>query len=127
MNKDNIVCSYKEYINEIKKLMDIWGQSFINNNFELILERRRNIYIIIDMYDNIRDIKYNMLCWKSRPCIKGDDDKYLDSFREKFNKYFEKNWTFEEIELIYQRLGNEVNSKLCYEFIDSGYDMEVLR
>ena len=21
----------------------------------------------------------------------------------------------------------EVNSKLCYEFIDSGYDMEVLR
>ena len=70
----------EEYLNEIKKLMKIWRKSFINNNFELILETRRNIYIILDMYSTVKEIKMNMLAWKSRPCIKGDDDKYLDDF-----------------------------------------------
>lgn len=116
----------EEYLNEIKKLMKIWRKSFINNNFELILETRRNIYIILGMYSTVKEIKMNMLAWKSRPCVKGDDDKYLDDFREKFNKYFEKNWTKEEIGLIYQRFGNGVNPELCERFVDSNYDFKLL-
>lgn len=116
----------EEYLKEIKKIMKIWRKSFINNNFELILETRRNIYIILDMYSTVKEIKMNMLAWQSRPCIKGDDDKYLDDFREKFNKYFEKNWTEEQIGLIYQRFGNGVNPKLCEKFVDSNYDFKLL-
>lgn len=116
----------EEYLNEIKKIMKIWNKSFINNNFELILELRRNIYIILSMYSTVKELKMNMLAWKSRPCIKGDDDKYLDDFRKKFNKYFGKEWTVEEIELIYQRLGNGVNPKLCEKFLDSNFDFKLL-
>ena len=116
----------KSSLTRAEKLMKIWRKSFINNNFELVLETRRNIYIILDMYSTVKEIKMNMLAWKSRPCIKGDDDKYLDDFREKFNKYFEKNWTEEQIGLIYQRFGNGVNPKLCEKFVDSNYDFSLL-
>lgn len=116
----------KEYFLEIRKLMNIWRKSFINNNFELILELIRNIYINLDMYNTKKELQMNILEWKSRPCIKGDDDKYLDDFREKFNKYFGKNFTFEQIELIYQRLGNGVNHELCEKFLDSNFDFKIL-
>lgn len=119
--------TYKDYISEIKKIMSIWKDSYIDSKFELILEERRNIYINLNMYNTPRELKYNMLCWKSRPCIKGDDEKYLNSFRKKFNEYFEQNWSLEDVELIYQIFGNECNSELCWQFIDSDYDMEVLR
>lgn len=117
----------KELLEVIKRLMSIWKDSFINNNFELILETRRNIYIGIDMFKTKKDIYINMLEWKSRPCIKGDNEEVLKNFRDKFNKFFNRNFTKEELEIIYQRLGNGVNRELAIKFYDSGYDMKILK
>lgn len=55
-----------------------------------------------------------------------DAEKFRDNFNEFMNEYTHKNFTEEEISLIYKKLGNGVNRELCEEFIESGYDMQVL-
>ena len=117
----------EEYLNEIEKLRTIWDKSFINAKWELILEAKRNIFIVLKNYHTPKELKLNMLEYKSRPCVKGDSAKVLNNFRKKFNKYFDKDWSKEEIELIYQRLGNGVNHKLCEEFLDSNFNLKLLR
>ena len=116
----------------IKRLMYIFNESFINSNFELILERERNIFTVLSNLKTERDLVINMLERKTRPCIIGitDDDSDAEKFRDNFNEfmseYTHKNFTEEEISLIYKKLGNGVNRELCEEFIESGYDMQVL-
>lgn len=116
----------------IKRLMYIYNESFINSNFELILERKRNIFTVLSNLKTERDLIFNMLEWKTRPCIVGitDDDSDAEKFRNSFNEfmheYTHKNFTKEEISTIYKKLGNEVNRELTEKFIESGYDMEIL-
>ena len=42
------------------------------------------------------------------------------------NKYIGTNFDFEDMDIIYTTLGNDVNRPLCEKFIDSGYDMNIL-
>ena len=112
---------------EVKRLMDIFEDSFINRNFELILEKRRNLYINFELVKTVRDLKMNMIQWKSRSCIKGDDEKILINTRKIFNEFFKKDFSLEDLELIYELLGNEVNPDLCAKFIDSDLNIGILK
>ena len=112
---------------EVKRLMDIFEDSFINRNFELILEKRRNLYINFELVKTVRDLKMNMIQWKSRSCIKGDDEKILIKTRKNFNEFFKKDFSLEDLELIYELLGNEVNPDLCAKFIDSDLNIGILK
>lgn len=111
---------------EVKRLMDIFEDSFINRNFELILEKRRNLYVNFELVKTVKDLKMNMIQWKSRACIKGDDEKILIKTRKKFNEFFKKDFSLEELELIYELLGNGVNPDLCEKFIDNDLNIEIL-
>ena len=42
------------------------------------------------------------------------------------NKYLGTNFDFEDMDIIYTKLGNDVNRPLCEKFVDSGYDMNIL-
>lgn len=112
---------------EVKRLMDIFEDSFINRNFELILERRRNLYINFELVKTVKDLKMNMVQWKTRACIKGDYDEVLNDTIKKYNKFFEKDFSLEELELIYELLGNGVNPDLCEKFIDNDLNIEILK
>lgn len=112
---------------EVKRLMDIFEDSFINRNFELILEERRNLYVNFELVKTVKDLKMNMIQWKSRACIKGDDEKILIKTRKKFNEFFKKDFSLEDLELIYELLGNEVNPDLCERFINSDLNIEILK
>jgi hypothetical protein len=46
--------------------------------------------------------------------------------RDGINAYLGTSFTAEDMEQIYCRLGNAVNSELCVKFIESGYDMALL-
>ena len=46
---------------------------------------------------------------------------------DRINRFLETNFDGDDIELIYVKLGNGINSSLAEEFIKSGYDMEILK
>ena len=41
---------------EVKRLMDIFEDSFINRNFELILEKRRNLYVNFELVKTVKEL-----------------------------------------------------------------------
>lgn len=45
----------------------------------------------------------------------------------RINAFLETDFSPEDMELIYTKLGNSRNRTLCESFVESGYDMEVLR
>ena len=49
--------------------------------------------------------------------------KYI---RNGINEYLRTNFSAEDMELIYDRLGNGINHSLCEKFIESNYDMKLL-
>ena len=42
------------------------------------------------------------------------------------NKYLGTNFDFEDMDIIYTKLGNDVNRPLCEKFVDNGYDMNII-
>lgn len=111
---------------DVRELMILFRQSFINYNFELILIPKINLYLNLKGVNTKRDLDRKMLHSVSRGCTKSN--KYWNKYiTEKFNKYFKREFTENELELIYTRLGNGVNIELTEKFLDSGLNLEVLR
>lgn len=73
----------------------------------------------------------NMVCkvleWLSRPALKEGHKDTREWYLNGINKFLGTRFTHQDIEEIYCKLGNEVNRPLTLKFIDSGYDMEVLK
>lgn len=115
------------------KLMKIFNQSFINSNNELILVPETNLYICLNDIKTKLDIKCKLLEWCSRDAIKAQpytvirkNDKYQRMIRENINKYLGTNFSYEDMQTIYQYLGNAINHKLTIKFVESGYNFEIL-
>ena len=68
-----------------------------------------------------------VLEWLSRPALKEGHKDTRKWYLDGINKYLGTNFTHEDIEQIYCKLGNEVNRSLTLKFIDSNYNMEVLK
>lgn len=111
---------------DVRKLMFLFRQSFINHNFELILIPKINLYFNLRDINTKRDLDKKMIHWITKDCF--DNNKYWNKYiTERFNKYFEREFSKKELELIYARLGKEVNRELTEKFLDSGLNLEVLR
>lgn len=119
----------KELLEDIKNLLKIFD-GFINYNFELILDEDRNIYTDLKLLENKKDLLKNIFEWKSRECSKFND-KETEEFRNNINKFLNKSigrtFTKDEFEIIYINIGNGVNKKLTKKFIDSNFDLELLK
>lgn len=55
------------------------------------------------------------------------NEVYWNDVRNGINKVLKTDFDHSEMEVIYDRLGNEINRNLTIKFIESGYDMNVLR
>ncbi len=63
-----------------------------------------------------------------RPIVKGQPYKFRYDTRVRIVKYLGvDDWTTYDLKLIYQKLGNAINPELTYQFIDSGFNIELLR
>ena len=91
-----------DYVFEVMKQ---FPQSFINYNNELILIPKTNLYVCLHDVNTPTDLKFKLLEYCSRECT---------------------NFTQEEMELVYDVLGNGCNHKLAKRFVSSGYDMKLL-
>lgn len=119
-----------DYVFEVMKR---FPGSFINHNNELILIPKVNLYIRLEDVNSPTELKYKLLEWCSRDCScalrysqNWRNARYHDDVLARVNKCLGKNFTHDEMELIYERLGNRCNRKLTQRFVSSGYDMKLL-
>ena len=118
----------------LKKLMDCFKDSYITHNFELILYPKTNLYISLEDNEGINDLIAKLLEYCSRDCFKTQpfksnkrNQRYHDEILGCLNKFLFTDFTEKDIELIYQKLGNGINHELTEKFINSDFDLDVLR
>ena len=114
-------------------LMKCFKGSFINENLDLILYPRTNLYICLNGAEAKDDIICKLLEWCSRDCFKSKywesnkrNNQYHNEILSGLNKFMRTNFTEKDMELIYQELGNSINHELTKKFVKSGYDFKVL-
>lgn len=119
-----------DYVFEVMKR---FPGSFINHNNELILIPKVNLYIRLEDVNTPTELKYKLLEWCSRDCScalrysqEWRNIRYQEDVLSSVNKCLGTNFTHDEMELIYERLGNRCNRKLTQRFVSSGYDMKLL-
>lgn len=119
-----------DYVFEVMKQ---FPGSFINYNNELILIPKTNLYVGLYNVNTPTDLKFKLLEWCSRDCTyalrysqEWRNRRYQDDVLSRINKCLGTNFTREEMELIYERLGNSCNHELTMKFVSSGYDMKLL-
>jgi len=100
--------------------------AFINLNNELIVEPKNNIYFRLEDIKNDLDLKCKVIAWLSRPSCKGISEYWQKRIRAIVNEFLGTNFNEDEMSVIYTRLGNDCNRKLCMKFIESGYDLNLL-
>ena len=140
----------------LKRMLSVFEESFINSENEFIallkfypsdkisyyellhmgIRKPKSIfvneYFRLEDCENELDLKRKMLAWLSRACCKTQysqkyDDYIHKYFRDRCNELLNVNFNEDDWEKIYCRLGNDVNSKLCIEFINSNYDLNLLK
>ena len=111
---------------EINKISFIFEKCFINNNNELILEPKNNIYFRLEDVNTVLEIKCKMIAWLSRHCYKGLSNHWQKYIRERFNRYFNTKFEGNDFEAIYGYLGADCNRNLTIKFIESNYNLEIL-
>lgn len=118
----------------IKRLITAFPGSFINDNVEFIADRRINSYFWLGDVPNETILKAKVIEYFSRPSFKGEyyrsqkkNQEIYDFHLQGLNEFLETDFTPEEIEDIYTKLGNGINRPLTLKFIESGYDMQVVR
>lgn len=120
--------------NITKKLAAAFPRSFINSALEFIAHKTANEYFRLEDCETEFDVKCKVLEWLSRGAYKTepfDGDNKNKQFHEfmlnGINKFLGTNFDEEDIAIIYQELGNRVRHELTVEFVNSGYDMAVLK
>ena len=110
----------------IDKIKEVFPKSFINENDELIVEPKNNIYFRIDNIENEFDFKCKVVEWLSRPSHKGLSTWWQSRVRTGMNKFLGTKFTVEELSTIYTYLGCGCNRQKTKDFVLSGYDVSTL-
>lgn len=117
-----------------KKLSRAFPNSFINTSFEFIAHLKANEYFRLEDCENEFDVKCKVLEWLSRGAYKTcpfhtnlKNERFHNFMLNGINDFLGTDFTEEDMAIIYQKLGNRVCHSLTEEFVNSGYDMAVLK
>jgi len=120
-------------------LNDLFGafpDAIMNRNLEFVADphRRVNSYFRLDNCETRTDAICKVLEYLSREAYKSQHfnaewrNKEVHEYHLRgINTFCGTNFTAADIEIVYWRLGNGVNRMLTLAFIDSGFDLSVLR
>lgn len=111
---------------DLKKVYDCFPQAFVNKEHELIIYPRTNTYFLLKNVENQLQLDCKIIEYCSGEAYDGAKKSKEYHFKG-ICDYFNKEFTQEEIRLIYMKLGNGINRELCIDYIKSCFDMEVLR
>lgn len=123
-----------EFCNILKALSAAFPKGgIVTANGEFVANKRTNAYFCLTSCENAIDVKCKVLEWLSRDCFKSQayssdaaNNRYHAEMLASVNKFLGTWFTFEDMELIYHKLGNCVNHELTEAFVLSGYDMHIL-
>jgi|LSQX01.2.fsa_nt_gb hypothetical protein len=103
--------------------------TFVNALGEIIIERKDNVWFRLTTCNNYRDIQKKCLHFLSRPMMQYSQyrPRTKTICSNVFYHFVPIKFTNAEIELIYSRLGNCCNEELTEKFIDSGFDIKILK
>ena len=121
-------------IDEIFEVMRCFPNSFVNPFGEIILSVKGNVYFTATNCKTKEDVICKLLEWCSRSMAKGEpyasekrNNEWRDNLICGLNNYLKTSFTQEDLYWIYDQLGNKVNHDLTLKFIESGYDLSLLR
>lgn len=100
---------------------------YLNHNLEVIVHPRRNSYFRIEDVKNEMDLKAKILEWLSREACKGGTKKTQTYHLDGINYFLGTAFSQEDMEEIYTYIGNCVNHAKTLQFIESGYDMSIIK
>ncbi|MCJ0846036.1 hypothetical protein P5815_03685 [Bacillus cereus] len=123
----NIKHVYKDLDSLLDRTKEVFEGAFINRNNELIFDRRSNLYFRLDDVETVLEFKCKMMAWLSRPITRSLSDYKARIILKRFNELLGANFSKVDMELIYDRLGNGVARPLCIKFIESNYDLSLLK
>lgn len=119
--------------NAMQRLNRCFPGCFINERDEFIAHGYANQYFSLENVNTELDLKCKVLeclsrgCCKTEPYWNDEDNCEFHSFMLKgVNNFLGTNFTMQEMEVIYQFLGNSVRHDKTIEFVRSGYQMDVL-
>lgn len=121
---------------EACRLRLLWDfrDSFFNERDEFIAHRYSNTYFIFGNCKTELDVKCKVLEWLSRPAYKGTpysqewrNKKFRKFMLDGINMFLHTDFSFDDMEIIYTYLGNCCDHKKTIRFVESGYDMSVLK
>lgn len=109
-----------------KRLHAAFPSLFVNHNFELIINPKRNTYFALSGVETERELTAKILEWCSREACKS-----VYTWSQKYhlggiNRFLGTGFSQEDMDRIYTYLGNACNHEKTLRFIDSGFDMAVL-
>lgn len=116
------------------KLLNAFPNSFINQCGEFIAHKKGLAYFTLTNCKTEMDVKCKVLEWLSRDAYKTEpwnsrksNAAYHEFIRDGINEFLGTDFTHDDIKHVYTKLGNCANRKLTIKFIESGYDMDVVR
>lgn len=117
-----------------KKLAVAFPKSFINAALEFIAHKEANEWFRLEDCENEFDVKCKVLEWLSRGAYKTcpfnsniKNERFHNFMLNGINDFLGTDFTESDIEEIYTHLGNRCNHEKTVKFINSGYDMSVLK
>ena len=127
LDKDNFKIDIFQLM---ERVYDVFDTSFIYNQNELILHKKWNIYFRVDNIESNDDFNYKMLSYCSFYCASNHfkrNSKECKYIWDRLNRWFRKDFTYEELQLIYRKIGSGTNRELGNDFIKSNLDLNVLK
>ena len=115
-------------------LLKAFPNSFINEHNEFIAEMRSNQYFSLNNCKTPIDIECKVLEWLSRPACKGQpysqewrNKKFREFMRNGINDFLDTDFSENEMNVIYQHLGNAIDHNKTIRFIESGFNFIVFK
>lgn len=115
------------------KLMNCFAGSFVNDCGEFIADRKSNTYFTLANCKDEIEVKCKVIEYLSRAAHKSEpfrracDNRDFHVFISNgANSYLGTQFSNQDWEKIYIKLGNGINRALCKKFIESGYDLKIL-
>jgi hypothetical protein len=100
---------------------------FINHNLEAIVHPKRNTYFLLSDVQTETDLKAKILEWLSREAAKSVSKQSMKYHLDGINFFLGTDFTQADMMEIYTYLGNRCNHAKTLRFIESGYDLAVLK
>ena len=119
--------SAKDFIDFDFLCKKYFWNSFVNDSYEYIIWPKHNIYFRLEDVQSMLDLKCKVLNWCSRYCIKGIPERDQARMQNFINEILQTSFDYDDFETIYVVLGNGIKNDLTKEFVESGYNLELLK